>query len=104
MARVSEQRWRQLEEIARVAEENERLQETVVDLQAGLLQERHRREDLQVSVEALRKEKEQLKTENRQLVEEVGRHRSREQGVPSPLVFLLFHHHVSLMQYSFAQS
>jgi len=98
MARVSEQRQHQLEEIALVAEENKRLQETVADLQASLLQERHHREDLQVSVEALRKEKEQLESENRQLVEETGRRRSHEQGALSPLVFLSFDHHVSLMQ------
>ena len=46
----------QLEEMALVLVENKSLQATVNDLQARLLQEHHRREDLEVKVLALEKE------------------------------------------------
>ena len=51
--KVFEQRQRQLEEMALVLEENKNLQASVNDLQARLLQECHRREDVEVKVLAL---------------------------------------------------
>ena len=54
--KVSEQRRQQPEEMALVLEENKSLQTSVKDLQAWLLQDCHRREDLEVNVLALEKE------------------------------------------------
>lgn len=54
-------------------EENERLLAAVSDLQPRLLQERHRREDLEVSVEALRREKQQLEAENQATSDQLNR-------------------------------
>ena len=55
--KVSEHRRWQLEEMTLVLEENKSLQAVVNDLQACLLRERHRREDLEVKVLALEKER-----------------------------------------------
>ena len=55
--KVSKQRRRHLKEMALVLEENKSLQASVDDLQACLLQERHRREDLEVKVLALEVER-----------------------------------------------
>ncbi|XP_066324119.1 peroxisomal and mitochondrial division factor 2-like [Miscanthus floridulus] len=53
----------QLEEMTSVLEENKSLQALVKDLQACLLQERHHREDLEVKVLALKKERQQMEVE-----------------------------------------
>jgi len=62
--KVSEQRRQQLEEMALVLEENKSLQASVKDLQACLLQECHRRKDLEVKVLALEKERQQMEVES----------------------------------------
>ena len=54
--KVSEQRRWQLEEMASVLEENKTLQASVNNLWACLLQEHHRKEDLEVKVLALEME------------------------------------------------
>ena len=69
MIKVSEQRWWQLEEMTRVLEENKSLQALVKDLQVHLLQERHRREDLEVKVLALEIECQQMEVESQSMVE-----------------------------------
>ena len=55
--KVSEQRRRQLKEMSPLLEENKSLQTSVNDLRARLLRERHRREDLEVKVLVLGKER-----------------------------------------------
>ena len=64
MMKVSEQRWCQLEEMVTVLRENKELQASVTDLQVCLTQERHRKEDLEVMVLALEKEKQLLEVES----------------------------------------
>ena len=54
--KVSEQCWRQLKEMAPMLEENKNPHASVNDLQAVLLEQRHRREDLEVKVLALEME------------------------------------------------
>ena len=62
--KVSEKRQRQLEEMALVLEENNNLYMSVNDLQMRLLQEHHRREDLEVKVLALETECQQMEAES----------------------------------------
>ena len=62
--KVSEQRRWQLEEMALVLEENNNLYMSVNDLQMCLLQEHHRREDLEVKVLALEMEHWQMEAES----------------------------------------
>ena len=68
----SEQRRRQLEEMALVLEENKSLQASVKDLQACLLQERHHREYLEVQVLALEKERQQMEVEGQSMAEQLS--------------------------------
>ena len=51
-------------------EENKNMQESVDDLQARLLQERHCREDVEVKVLALEAERRQMEAENQTLAEQ----------------------------------
>ena len=67
--KVSEQHQRQLEEMTPVLEENKSLQASVNDLQSHLLQEHHRREDLEVKVLALEKECQQIEVEGQLMAE-----------------------------------
>ena len=62
--KVSEKRQRQLEEMALVLEENNNLYVSVNDLQMRLLQEHHRREDLEVKVLTLETERQQMEAES----------------------------------------
>ena len=62
-----EQCWQQLEEMTLVLEENKSLQTSVNDLQACLLRERHRREDLEVKVLALEKELQQMEAKGQSM-------------------------------------
>ena len=59
--------------MAPVLKENKSLQATVNVLQARLLQERHSREDLEVKVMALEKDKQLLEAVNYSLSEQLGR-------------------------------
>ena len=52
-----------------VLEENKSLQASVNDLQAHLLRERHRREDLEVKVLALVKERQQMEAKGQSMAE-----------------------------------
>ena len=54
-------------------EENKSLQATINILRARLLQERHSREDLEVKVMALEKDKQLLEAVNYSLSEQLGR-------------------------------
>ena len=65
--KVSKQRRRWLEEMTLVLEENKSLQASVKDLQARLLRERHRREDLEVKVLALEMERQQMEAEGQSM-------------------------------------
>ena len=69
--KVSEQLRRQLEEMSPVLEENKSLQASVKDLQACLLQERHRREDLEVKVLALEIERQQMEVESQSMAKQL---------------------------------
>ena len=75
--KVSKQRRRQLEEMTPVLEENKNLQASVKDLQACLLQERNHREDLEVKVLALEKERQQMEVEGQSMAEQLSRSTDR---------------------------
>ena len=53
-------------------EENKNLWESVDDLQARLLQEHHRREDVEVKVLELEVERRQMEAENQTLAEQLS--------------------------------
>ena len=86
----SEQRRRQLEEMALVLEENKSLQASVKDLQACLLQERHHREYLEVQVLALEKERQQMEVEGQSMAKQLSRSTYRLKGRPWNFAFLVF--------------
>ena len=75
--KVSKHRRWQLEEMTLVLEENKSLQAVVNDLQACLLRERHRREDLEVKVLALEKERQQMEVEGQSMVKQLSRSTNR---------------------------
>jgi hypothetical protein len=64
--------------MAPMQKENEQLHATVVDLQMRLLQERHRREDLEVRAEALRIEHQQMEAEGQAMAEQLTRDASHK--------------------------
>ena len=67
--KVSEQRWHQLEEMVLMLEGNKELQASMIDLHVRLTQEHHRKEDLEVKVLALEKDKQLLEAKNHSLSE-----------------------------------
>ena len=75
--KVSEQCRRWLEEMALVLEENKSLQASVKDLQAWLLQDCHCREDLEVKILALEKERQQMEVESQSMAEQLSRSTDR---------------------------
>ena len=58
--------------MAPVLEENKNLQASVNDLQTCLLQEHHRREDLEVKVLALETERRQMEADSQSLAEQLS--------------------------------
>ena len=70
--KVFEQRRWQLQEIALVLEEKKNLQASMNDLQERLLQECHRREDLEVKVLALEMVHWQMEVESPSLAEQLS--------------------------------
>ena len=70
--KVYEQRRRQLEEMALVLEENKKLQTSVTDLQARLIQDYHHKEDLEVKVLELEKDRQLMEVENQLLIEQLS--------------------------------
>ena len=88
--KVSEQRRRQLEEMTPVLEENKSLQMLVNDLQARLLRERHRMEDLEVKVLTLEKERQQMEAEGQLMAEHLGCSADQEKGLARNFALLLF--------------
>ena len=60
------------------------------NLQARLLRERHRREDLEVKVEALEKERQQMEAEGQSMDEQLGRSADRGKGLARNFALLLF--------------
>lgn len=87
--KISGQRRQQLEEMALVLEENKNLQASVTDLQARLTQERHHREDLQVNVLALEKDRQLLEAENQSLAEQCSRSTDQQKGMSLNLALLI---------------
>ena len=67
-----------------VLEENKSLQASVNDLQARLLRERHRREDL-----ALEKEHQQMEAEGQSMAEQLSRSADRQKGMSHNFALLV---------------
>ena len=91
--KVSEQCQRQLEEMTPMLEENKNLQALVTDLQARLLQERHRREDLEVKVLALEKDRQLMDAENQSLAERLHCSTDQEKGMTLNLALVNAQHY-----------
>ena len=72
-----------------VLEENKDLQASVTDLQARLLQERHRREDLEVKVLPLEKDHQLLEAENQSLAKQCSRSADQQKGMSLDLALLI---------------
>ena len=79
-----------MEEITPVLEENKSLQALVNNLQARLLRERHRKEDLEVKVLALEKERQQMEGEGQSMAEQLGHSADQEKGLDQNFALLLF--------------
>ena len=81
-------RW-QLEEMTLVLEENKILQASGIDLQARLLQEHHHREELEVKVLVLEKDRQLMEAENQSLAERLSRSTDQEKGMTLDLALLM---------------
>ena len=73
-----------------VLEENNSLQASMNNLQAPLVRECHRREDLEVKVLALEKEHQQMEGEGQSMAEQLGHSADREKGLARNFALLLF--------------
>ena len=58
--------------MALVLEENKKLQTSVTDLQARLIQDYHHKEDLEVKVLELEKDRQLMEVENQLLIEQLS--------------------------------
>jgi hypothetical protein len=72
-----------------VLEENKNLQALVTDLQRCLLQERHYRENLEVKVLALEKDRQLMEAKNQSLVEWLSHSTDQEKGMTLNLALLM---------------
>ena len=73
-----------------VLEENKELQTSVTDLQVHLTQECHHKEDLEVKVLALEKDKQLLEVENHSLREQLSYSGDQQKGMTLGLALLVF--------------
>ena len=70
-------------------EENKNMRESVDDLQARLLQERHRREDVEVKVLALEAERRQMEAKKQTLAEQLSHRTNQQKGMTLNLALLM---------------
>ena len=72
-----------------VLEENKSLQTSMNDLQACLLRERHHKEDLEVKVLALEKERQQMEVEGQSMAEQLSHSTDRQKGMSHNFALLV---------------